>query len=214
VREDEPRLIEWEGLVRYRPLILLAVAMCVVAGCGETAESVVGSAPSTGSATSPAEATPDEPSATAQSEPTSAPSGPAVPDILDFTAPTVDNGTFDGASLAGKPAVLWFWAPWCPVCKQGAADVTAAAAELGDDVAFVGVAGLSGSISDMQQFVEETDSGSIAHIADTDGAVFTRFEVAQQDTFAFVDSDGVVELVDGYSSDPDLVGIAREHFGL
>ena len=199
--------------MRYRPLILLAVAMCTAAACGETADPVVGPAPSPGSAspTSPA-ATADQPSAT--SEPTSAPPVPAVPEILDFSAPTVDNGAFDGASLAGKPAIFWFWAPWCPVCKQGAADVIAAAAELGDEVTVVGVAGLSGSTSDMQQFIEDTDSGSIQHIADTDGAVFTRFEVAQQDTFAFVDANGAVELVDGYSSDPDLVGLAREQFGL
>ncbi len=201
--------------MRYRPLILFVVAMCVAVGCGETADPVVGSAPSTGStSTTSPEATSDKPSATVGSEPTSARPVPAVPEILDFTAPTVDNGAFDGASLAGEPAIFWFWAPWCPVCKQGAADVTAAAAELGDDVTVVGVAGLSGSTSDMQQFVEDTDSGSIQHIADTDGAVFTRFEVAQQDTFAFVDANGAVELVDGYSSDPDLVGLAREQFGL
>jgi peroxiredoxin len=155
------------------------------------------------------------------SEPTSpaaetTPAAPAtvVPEVLDFTALTVDGGTFDGAHLAGQPVVLWFWAPWCPVCKQGAADVTAAAADLGDDVAFVGVAGLSGSVEDMQRFIDDTGSGSLPHIADTDGAVFTQFGVTQQDTFAFVAPDGAVELVDGYSSDPDLVGIARERFGL
>jgi hypothetical protein len=45
-------------------------------------------------------------------------------------------------------------------------------------------------------------------------AVFTRFDVTQQDTFAFVGTHGAVELVDGYSGDPDMVGIARERFGL
>jgi thiol-disulfide isomerase/thioredoxin len=212
VREDEAiphrsrRL-----LVRYRPLILLVVAVCAVAGCGETADPVVGSAPTTSRKTIADDATPNE--ALAPTVTSAAPTH-VVPEVLDFTAATVDGGTFAGADLAGKPAVFWFWAPWCPVCKQGAADVVAAAEELGDDVAFVGVAGLSGSIADMQAFVEDTGSGSIPHVADTDGAVFTRFGVAQQDTFAFVDSDGALELVDGYSSDPDLVGIAREHFGL
>ncbi|MGH8823536.1 MAG: redoxin domain-containing protein [Jiangellaceae bacterium] len=162
-----------------------------------------GGAPSVVTDPPPTEAGPTTPGAPA-----------AVPQVLDFTAPTVDGGMFDGSTLAGGPAVIWFWAPWCPVCKAGAADVTAAAAELGDAVAFVGVAGLSGSIEDMRTFVEDTGSGSIPQVADVDGTVFTRFEVVQQDTFAFVATDGTVELVDGYSSDPDLVGIARERFGL
>jgi hypothetical protein len=30
---------------------------------------------------------------------------------LQFAAKTVDGRDFSGQSLAGKPAVLWFWAP-------------------------------------------------------------------------------------------------------
>lgn len=201
--------------MRYRALILLVVAACAAAGCGATAEPVAGSTPSTDRTTSPVELAPSEPSsATAVPKPTSGTRAPTVPRVLDFTTPTVDGPTFDGASLAGKPAILWFWAPWCPICKQGAGDVVGAAEELAGDVSVVGVAGLSGSVEDMQAFVDDTSSGSIPHIADVDGAVFTRFEVAQQDTFAFIGTDGTVTLVDGYSADPDLVGTARELFGL
>jgi hypothetical protein len=35
----------------------------------------------------------------------------AVPEALQFTAPLVGGGTFDGAAAAGKPTVFWFWAP-------------------------------------------------------------------------------------------------------
>ena len=34
-----------------------------------------------------------------------------VPDILSFTAPLVGGGEIDARTLAGKPTVLWFWAP-------------------------------------------------------------------------------------------------------
>jgi hypothetical protein len=34
-----------------------------------------------------------------------------VPEALQFTAPLVGGGTFDGAAVAGKPTVFWFWAP-------------------------------------------------------------------------------------------------------
>ena len=32
-------------------------------------------------------------------------------DVLQFTATLADGGEFDGTSLTGRPAVLWFWAP-------------------------------------------------------------------------------------------------------
>ena len=34
-----------------------------------------------------------------------------VPASLQFSAPLVGGGTFDGASVAGTPVVFWFWAP-------------------------------------------------------------------------------------------------------
>ena len=36
----------------------------------------------------------------------------AVPDALAFSAPLVGGGTLDLGSLAGKPVVMWFWAPF------------------------------------------------------------------------------------------------------
>jgi hypothetical protein len=35
----------------------------------------------------------------------------AVPAALDFTAPLVGGGQIEMGSLAGRPVVLWFWAP-------------------------------------------------------------------------------------------------------
>ncbi|MGH8775288.1 MAG: TlpA disulfide reductase family protein [Jiangellaceae bacterium] len=54
---------------------------------------------------------------------------------LTFTATTVDGEQFAGSSLAGRPAVLWFWAPWCPTCVAEAPDVLAVADRHGDQVA-------------------------------------------------------------------------------
>ncbi len=43
--------------------------------------------------------------------------GPAPP----FQAQTLDGGSFDLAEMRGRPAVIHFWATWCPVCdlEQG-----------------------------------------------------------------------------------------------
>jgi thiol-disulfide isomerase/thioredoxin len=195
-------------MLRQPLAFVVAVSTAVVlTSCGgdepEPAATVAG--PGTSSPT-------EEP--TTMASPSMPPAAEPVPDVLDFTAETVTGAQFDGASLSGKPAVLWFWAPWCPVCRRGAEGVNAAAVELGDSVTFVGVAGLSGSVDEMRAFVEDTDVQGFSHIADVDGAVYSRFEVTQQDTFAFIAADGTVEKVDGYGSDPDIVGIAREQFGL
>ena len=61
----------------------------------------------------PATATPSDtsPAATDGDEPAPTEPAVAVPEALQFTAPLVGGGTFDGAAAAGKPTVFWFWAP-------------------------------------------------------------------------------------------------------
>ena len=46
-----------------------------------------------------------------------APRALAADDRLQFTGTTLSGAPFNGASLQGKPAVLWFWTPWCPFCN-------------------------------------------------------------------------------------------------
>src|SRR6516225_12305011 len=82
---------------------------------------------------------------------TATPHRTTVPAQLQFTAKTVDGQDFSGQSLLGKPAVLWFWAPWCPVC-QGEAPMVGRMATAHPAVRFVGVAGLD-RLPAMQQFV-------------------------------------------------------------
>jgi thiol-disulfide isomerase/thioredoxin len=49
-------------------------------------------------------------------------------DRLQFTGTTLSGAPFSGASLVGKPAVLWFWTPWCPFCNAEAPNVSQVAA--------------------------------------------------------------------------------------
>jgi hypothetical protein len=67
-----------------------------------TAPSTTGSAGATDAAGTPApEPTP---------EPTVAPV--AVPAALDFSATTIDGSEIELGQFAGRPVLLWFWAPW------------------------------------------------------------------------------------------------------
>jgi hypothetical protein len=105
-------------LPRSRRIVALCCATgLVLAACGsdtgsEAAPSIsVTAAPD---ATSADTAAPDTASGdTAAPADTDGVGEPAavVPATLQFSAPLVGGGTFDGASVAGAPVVFWFWAP-------------------------------------------------------------------------------------------------------
>ncbi|MGV0635885.1 redoxin family protein [Mycolicibacillus trivialis] len=130
------------------------------------------------------------------------PSESDAPAQLDFTATTVDGAEFSGTSLLGKPAVLWFWAPWCPTCRREA-PMVGQAAESHPDVTFVGVASAA-QLPEMKEFIATYPVGSFTHLADTDGAVWRTFGVTKQPAFAFVAADGQTELVKGEVTSVEL----------
>lgn len=127
---------------------------------------------------------------------------PTVPAQLQFTAKTLDGRQFAGDSLLGKPAVLWFWAPWCPTCQREAPMVARVAAEY-PAVTFMGVAARD-QPSAMQQFVDKYKLNAVPQLADTDGVVWEKFGVLAQPAFAFVNAKGLVDVVEGPLSESEL----------
>jgi len=167
----------------FAPIVAVsAAAVVVLAGCSSS------SSEHAASSTVPA-------AMTSQTTPTGADAAVA-PAQLDFTAELVDGSEFNGATLAGKDVVFWFWAPWCGECRREAPHVAAVQKATGDRAVFVGVAG-RGSIADMQNFVDTYEVGEFAQIADTDGTLWQRFGIVQQPAFAFVSNTGNVEVVRG-----------------
>jgi peroxiredoxin len=134
------------------------------------------------------------PTAAPQSQPpaSAAPSTAAVPELLRFTATTVDGKAFDGASLAGKPAVFWFWAAWCPKCKGDAAAVRDTQKALAGKVNVVGVAGLGSGADGMRSFVASHELTGFPQLADDQGTVWKRFEVPSQHYYVILDASGKV----------------------
>ncbi|MEV4121844.1 thioredoxin-like domain-containing protein [Micromonospora sp. NPDC049645] len=163
----------------------LVVALFGAAACTGTAPggpAVAGSAPaSTGSAPAPTEP--------ATGPPAAAPA--QVPDVLRFTGTTLGGAPFDAARLAGKPVVLWFWAPWCATCASQAWTVAEIAPRYRDTVPIVGVAGL-GERKAMKEFVTEFDLGATPQIDDSKGALWKRFTVTEQSIFVIIDRSGKV----------------------
>ncbi|MGC4778940.1 TlpA family protein disulfide reductase [Micromonospora chalcea] len=169
--------------VRVTAAVVLAATLATGCAAGPEAGAVPPAAP--------AAAPPDvaSPAAT-PGGPTSAPPA-AVPATLAFTGKTLDGTAFSAAALAGRPVLLWFWAPWCATCASQAWTVAEIAPAYRDTVPIVGVAGL-GEQKAMKDFVTEFDLGGTTQIDDRNGALWRRFKVTEQSTFVVLDRTGRV----------------------
>lgn len=126
---------------------------------------------------------------------------------LQFTAKTLDGKPFSGASLNGRPAVLWFWAPHCPVCQGEAAQVARVAAAH-PTVTFVGVGG-GEQLPALQGFAARYGIDRFTELADSDSAVSAKFGVADPPAYAFVTPDGAVDVVHASLSESGLTERVR-----
>lgn len=120
-----------------------------------------------------------------------------------FSAATLAGDEVDSASFAGSPTVLWFWAPWCTICRAEAPDVAEVTEAFAGEVALYGVAG-RGEVPAMEEFVSDTGTGGITHVVDDDGSIWTDYGVAAQPAFAFISAEGEVEVFVGSLSRDDL----------
>ncbi len=116
----------------------------------------------------------------------------AAAEDLNFTGTTLTGGTFNGASLQGKPAVLWFWTPWCPFCNQEAPGISAVAAA-NPAVTFVGVS-TRADVQSMQNFVARYGL-NFTNINDADGSIWAKFNVPWQPAYVFLRPDGTSTFV-------------------
>jgi thiol-disulfide isomerase/thioredoxin len=169
----------------------LAVGVLALAACGGDDN---GATPAPAPETAPAAG--EDASSGGDSAPDTTELAAAFAEAFAASTPLDSAVTFDGASLAGGDAVVWFWAPWCTSCRAEAPEVAEIAERYGADIQLVGVPG-RGELDAMREFVDDTGTGSITHLADLDGAVWSAFGVYGQPAFAFIDDSGDVEVFIG-----------------
>jgi thiol-disulfide isomerase/thioredoxin len=116
-----------------------------------------------------------------------APRSAAADERLQFTGTTLSGAPFNGASLQGKPAVLWFWTPWCPFCNAEAPGLSQVAAA-NPGVTFVGIAARS-DVGAMGNFVSKYNL-NFTNLNDADGSIWARYNVPWQPAWVFYRADG------------------------
>ncbi len=199
-----------------RRLLPLALVCLILGACGTaTGGSVSGeSATAPGSAPATPRADQRPPSQRPESPGPDSPGGTAagdtVPEALQFRAETLGGRAFEGADLAGQPAVLWFWAPWCPTCRAQAPGVNALAQAHAGEVSVVGVGGLDDTAA-MQDFATGVDD-VVTLIADDEGAVWRRFRVTEQSSYVVLDARGDT-VASGYLDDAELRALVDDLAG-
>ncbi len=115
----------------------------------------------------------------------------SVAETLRFTGTTLDGRPYDASTLAGRPAVLWFWAPWCATCASEAWTVGEAVETYGDRLAVLGVAGM-GDNAAMHEFVRDMEIQAVTSLDDGAGRIWRKFEITEQSTYVLLDRRGAV----------------------
>ena len=120
---------------------------------------------------------------------------------VGMTAPAIDATTLSGEHFSleqfrGKPAVVHFWASWCPVCEleQGMIDSTA------DELAMITVAMQSGSAREVTSYLGE-QGVDYAVVNDEHGRLARQYGVKAVPASFILDSEGRVRFATrGYTT--------------
>lgn len=185
---------------RRRPFIaVVAASVLVLSACGSSSTDTDTPAAETPVADSSPDTSKDASTEATETEPAPEAAG-AVP-LLDFEGTTLEGASFSGATLAGKPTVLWFWAPWCPTCRAQAPAVSALAQEYADTVNVVGVGGAA-SVTDIEDVAR--DIAGPTHLIDEPGSVWQHFGITAQSTYVVLDADSNLVTDGEFLSDDDL----------
>ncbi len=189
---------------------LVLAPLLVLSGCGDGTAGASAQAPQPAPATSTASPPASSPAADPAADPAAkAAQTQPVAKTLKFTGTTLEGAAFDGASLAGRPAVLWFWAPWCSTCRAQAGGVSELAERFEGRVGVVGVGGLA-EVPDIRAFAEKVSGPT--HLIDDPGVVWRHFGVTAQSTYVLLDAAGKV-VEQGYLDDEDLANKVEQLVG-
>jgi thiol-disulfide isomerase/thioredoxin len=113
------------------------------------------------------------------------------------TVPQVSLARLDGGepfalgdlASAPTPTLLWFWAPWCPVCNQEAPEIERLAASGGDELRVLAIGGRDDA-SNGPPFVAEHDLRTPTVVFDESMEVWENYRIPGQPGAVLLDRSG------------------------
>lgn len=74
-----------------------------------------------------------------------------------LSLPTLDGPVVSNASLAGKPTMVVFWAPWCGVCRAESPNISRVQSMVGDRAHVISVASDYEDLASVRAYVDDRD---------------------------------------------------------
>lgn len=109
---------------------------------------------------------------------------------------TLDGAGFELSQWRGKPAVIYFWAEWCPICRGMQPQVKAIA----QDYPLISVAMQSGSATEVAQYQRKQDF-QVPTLLDEDGGIAQRYGLRGVPALFVLDAEGKIRYATtGYTS--------------
>lgn len=123
-----------------------------------------------------------------------------------FEAARLSDGIVTPLPVAGRRTLVYFFAPWCSVCKVSAGNLATVRRWVGVEAADVVAVALDyEKADDVRRFVEDHDVG-VAVLLGTE-ALGAAYRVGSYPTYYVLDAEGRVEHVSvGYSSIVGMYG--------
>ena len=114
----------------------------------------------------------------------------------DFTLDTLTAKSASLAQLRGdKPAIIFFWATWCPHCRSQLSELSAKKADIESRGIKVFLVDLAESKEDVQSYVKRNKIQYDSFI-DADSQVAEKYSILGVPTFIFVNPKGIVTAVE------------------